>query len=221
MKIVTYTAIIGDYDRLYEPYFNTPDVEMVCFTDNKKLMSDNWRIVLVERMFDDPARCARYFKILSHRLFPDATITIWVDGNLELLKALDLGMVNMLLTKSYIAAYPHDSRTCAYEEAKFCIERKLDDVEVIEGQMAGYRENGFPEKFGLAHTSFLVRRNVPAITVLNEAWWREIERGSKRDQLSFDYCRWELVATMGWIQGSIYDGAFFLRRKHKFEKGSD
>lgn len=214
-KVVTYTAIIGDYDKLYEPYFKTPDTEMVCFTDNPRLISDNWKIVLVDRPLGDPVRCARRLKVLSHRLFPEANITIWVDGNLELLKAIDIGTASMLVSNRAVSAYHHCVRKDVMSEAEFCSDKGLDNARVIWHQMAQYREEGFPDDVGLAHTSFLVRRNVPEATMFNEAWWREIENGSRRDQLSFDYCRWRLGVEMSWIRGSIYDGVFFLQRKHK------
>ena len=163
-----------------------------------------------------------YYKVLSHRLFPDAGMTVWVDGNLELLTTPDIGTVGMLLEKNPMAAYPHDSIKCVYKDAESCIENGIDDTEVIETQMGGYRENGFPENFWVTQTSFLVRKNVPMMTVFNEAWWREIERGSKIARLGFDYCRWELNVPMGWINGSVYDGTFFLERKHNItEKGCD
>ena len=214
-RVVVYTAIIGDYDNLYEPYFKNSKTDMVCFTDNRQLVSDNWEIVLVEKMFDDPIRCARYLKVLSHRMFPDANVTIWVDGNSELWQAPSICAANMLVRNRPMAFYHHCVRKCVYDEAEFCSDRELDNVRVIWNQMARYKEEGFPDNVGLTHTSFLVRKNTPETTLFNEAWWREIENGSRRDQLSFDYCRWRLGMMMGLMSGSVYDGVFLLQRRHK------
>jgi hypothetical protein len=38
----------------------------------------------------------------------------------------------------------------------------------------------------------ILRRHTDAIRHLNEAWWNEIVRGSRRDQLSFNYVAWKL-----------------------------
>lgn len=213
-KVVTYMALFGDYDPLYEPYFRSPGTELVCFTDIEGLRSRQWDVRMVKRKFDDPTRAARMLKILSHRIFPDAEMTIWVDSNLELLRALGNEARHVLDGKK-MALYHHDKRECAYEEMKMCHELGKDDGRVMTHQMARYKKEGFPAGFGLAQTSFLIRANKPEVSLFNEAWWSEVERGSRRDQLSFDYCRWKLNMKVKWIDGSIWDGKFFLQRAHK------
>jgi len=42
---------------------------------------------------------------------------------------------------------------------------------------------------------------------LNEAWWREIEAGSVRDQLSFNYCAWRLGFAYRTFPGNFRTGS--------------
>lgn len=211
---MTYTALFGDYDTLCDPYFVSSGSETVCFTDQEGLASGRWDVRVVKRRFDDPTRDARMMKVLSHRMFPDAEVTIWVDANLALVRALGQEVLYLLRDRS-MAVYSHDARTCAYAEAKACHLVAKDDGRVMAHQMARYRRAGFPENFGLASTNFLVRRNTSDVAVFNEAWWSEIENGSRRDQLSFDYCRWKIGTKLRWIEGTIWDCRFFLPRAHK------
>ena len=46
--------------------------------------------------------------------------------------------------------------------------------------------------FGLVEAPVILRRHTAAIRALNEAWWAELVRGSRRDQLSFNYVAWKL-----------------------------
>jgi len=213
-KVVTYTALFGDYDNLNEPYFVPQGTKLVCFTDMEGLKSRRWDVRVVKRMFDDPTRDARRMKILSHRLFPDANMTIWVDANLELFRVFGDEARHILGDRS-VAVYAHDKRRCAYDEMRMCYELGKDDGRVMSSQMARYRKEGFPEDFGLAQTSFLVRENKTEVSLFNEAWWSEVERGSRRDQLSFDYCRWRLGMKVRWIEGSVWDARLCVPRLHK------
>jgi hypothetical protein len=54
----------------------------------------------------------------------------------------------------------------------------------------------------LVETSVLLRRNTAAVRRFNEAWWEEVEKGSCRDQISFNYVAWKLNQTYGHIPGS-------------------
>ena len=51
IKKCIYTAIIGDYDNLYSSINNvkTDGWNYICFTDNKNLKSDFWKIIYVNK----------------------------------------------------------------------------------------------------------------------------------------------------------------------------
>lgn len=45
-----------------------------------------WRLIRVHRLpFDEPRRNGKIPKILTHRLFPEAWYSIWIDGKMELI----------------------------------------------------------------------------------------------------------------------------------------
>ena len=79
-KLVVYTAIFGGKDELIEaPCF--PSVDFVCFTDDPKLTSRTWKVVLAaEAASADPRSGAKLYKILPHRFFPDYDCSLWIDG---------------------------------------------------------------------------------------------------------------------------------------------
>jgi hypothetical protein len=84
--------------------------------------------------------------------------------------------------------WQHYLRDCIYEEAAQCIRDRRDDPDVIEAQVRRIRASGYPANAGLVETNVLITRpNDPRIVDFMTSWWREIDNGSRRDQLSFNW----------------------------------
>jgi hypothetical protein len=143
-------------------------------------------------------------------MFPGET-TIWIDGSVQ--PKVDLAVLLKTLGDADIAMYRHPLRGCAYQEAEACIEFNKDRAEVIMKQMDRYESEGFPHDFGLVASGMVVCGE--GARKLNEMWWTEISLGSKRDQLSFDYCRWRTGVSFKEIPGSIYDGNLCNLHRHR------
>ena len=65
-KIVCYTAIFGRYDYIRDPEYVDEDVDYICFTDQEDLSSNVFKIVKVDKVFDNNTKCARMLKALPH-----------------------------------------------------------------------------------------------------------------------------------------------------------
>lgn len=196
---VAYTAIFGGRDTLKDPALVTPGCRYICFTDTP-LRSDVWEIVKVSPP-RDPRREARRYKLLPHRLI-DGRHSLWVDGSFRI--HADVGdVIGRYLESADIAVFAHPDRDCVYDEADVCLQLGLDDPEVIRQQIGRYRAAGIPRHAGLSASGVLLRRHTAPIVALNEAWWRECDGGSCRDQLSFDVCLRALGIPCVTIPGNI------------------
>jgi hypothetical protein len=51
-----------------------------------------------------------------------------------------------------------------------------------------------------------------------EHWWEELKRGSKRDQLSFNYSTWKTQTEFNWINQDIRNDGYVLEVKHNKSK---
>lgn len=91
-----------------------------------------------------------------------------------------------------IGVFRHPDRRCIYVEAARCISMSKDDPALIIRQMERYRREGYPPDNGLAECNVIVRHHSDALVqkVMSD-WWREIRKGSRRDQLSFNYVIWK------------------------------
>ena len=74
--------------------------------------------------------------------------------------------------------------------------------------------DGYPANAGLSECCVLLRRHTDAIKDFNEAWWEEIRRGSRRDQLSFDYVARRCGLKYRYFPGSVEQPNSLFRRDH-------
>jgi len=219
VKVIVYTALIGDIDQLWSVMPGSDDVQHVAFVDTPKLEAGLWGgspPTILPKTSGKKARptwdkqtvkpewgtrrTARHYKTLPHRYLPDADVWIWIDSNVRL-RMHPLTLIKRYLKDNDLVAFKHWDRDCLYTEAAFCAKHGKDKRDILEAQMARYLKDGMPKRWGLAATRVVIRRNTPAVRELDESWWDEIERGSVRDQVSFPYVCWKHKMTWGVLPG--------------------
>lgn len=190
-RVVFFTAVAGGYDRILPPVVIDERADYVAFTDDPR--HDNGSI-WQERRFDfvdaDPSRTARFAKTHPHLYFADYDAAVWVDGNLQIAcryadlmkgQSADTGLVTWI----------HPFRDCVYDEIEECQRRNKDDPGVMQAHVQQLRAAGYPAKYGLVESSVIVfNRLGPAEIAFLTDWWRLIDNGSRRDQLSFNPALW-------------------------------
>ena len=220
MKTVIYTAIFGGYEGLL-PQRSIPGVDFVCFTDTP-VRAKPWTVRVVPPPESDPTRCARNYKILPHRHFPEYDCSIWIDGNYLVVGDID-DLIEKKLHDHNMAYFDHrstvvDSRDCVYEE--YASIMKLgndsgsfkDDPAIMKKQVDRYRKEGYPPHNGLIFSSVLIRRHhAPDVVATMERWWKELSQESKRDQLSFNYAAWKESLGANVISENVRDNRWFFQ----------
>ena len=103
-KIVIYTSIFGSYDGLIpQPQFK--GVDYICFTD-KPFKSSKWKIITVSSKISDTTRKSRHPKILPHLYLKDYKYSIYIDGNILVLRNPKI-LFNKILKNSPMGIYDH------------------------------------------------------------------------------------------------------------------
>lgn len=196
-KIAVYTVLIGNYDNIYDPIYTEDEYcDYYCVTDNAKLKSNIWNIIYVNPKNNkelkglDNTKISRYYKTHPQVLFKKYKHSIYIDANLTIRKSLVL-WYNIYSQNNDFLIFKHPDRECLYDEAKECIVQNKDNEETINKQIARYTQEGYPKKNGLVMANMIYRKHTPEINKLCESWWKEIKKGSKRDQLSFNYVLWK------------------------------
>ena len=189
MKVV-YTANYGNYDRLEDPAVVNNDWDYICFTDNPNLKSKVYEIIHLPSTFKDSAYMARKVKLQPHEFLPDHEINVWHDCSMRMLVDPDKLVADHV--KKDFNIMDHPFHWCAYKESKLCIKIGKDDTKIMYNQTQRYLKDKMPENLGLVASGVQVRRNTKLNIKFLNAWWKEVENGSKRDQLSFNYVAWKM-----------------------------
>jgi glycosyltransferase involved in cell wall biosynthesis len=205
-NITVYTSIIGDYDKLSEKEIQ--DANMVAFTDQK---SEVWETQKIYDKFTDNTRNSRIQKIMPH-LFFDSEYSIYLDGNIELLVPAQK-LIDEFLKDKDIAVFKHCGRDDIYQEAVAIAGYKKDTVQNVTEQVKAYAKRGIKEHSGLCECGVIIRRHTPRINDLNEKWWAEYCRFSRRDQMSFPIAF--PLEEVNQINSSVYKHPYFKYKNHK------
>lgn len=222
-KVAVYTAIFGGYDTAPILHYVDPNIDYILYTDQIDFDAPSpWQVRVVPAVFVDPQVDARRIKVLSHLFLADYDIAVWIDGNFTLEK-LTQALVLDIASRAPVALCKHQFRNCIYEEAIEIQKRGIDATTPVLKQMQYYQARQFPAQFGLHATSFLVRNHKASQTIkMNMRWWELLSTNSKRDQLSFDYVRWENEIQVMTLPFNLRENTLYFwgkngARKHKVD----
>ena len=191
---VLYTAIYGGKDVLVENHASLNGWRYVCFTDDPSLTSSVAEVRYFPPVSSDPTISAKFFKINPHVLFPDSSMSIWIDANIRIIDPSFVEQAETKLAKDNFALFAHKLRDCAYVEARACMAQGKENASLLKDQIKAYRADGLPEHAGLYWGGVLLRRHMdPKLIDLNNRWWLEILNRSRRDQISLSYLVWKLA----------------------------
>jgi hypothetical protein len=231
--IAVSSCIFGNWDHLRAPTnkkmsdYSKKNICFVMFVDQPSLdailqeeeikPSVNgslglWRIVLIKNLpYLDGRRNGKVPKFLTHRLFPNARYSIWLDSKLRLDSDPLLILEYFLWRgKHEYAISNHYDRHCVWEEVEQnkCL-NKFNHT-IIDQQFQFYQEDGLtqfnesdPHRLLPSYVpegSFIVRAHTPMANLFSCLWFNEVDHFTPRDQLSFAYTYLKLVRTNPSLQ---------------------
>ncbi|CAI9786420.1 unnamed protein product [Fraxinus pennsylvanica] len=160
-----------------------------------------WRLILLKHQpYDEPRRNGKVPKILTHRLFPQAQYSIWIDGKMELI------VDPLLLLERYLwrgkhtfAIAQHKHHRNIYEEADANKRRKRYARPLIDLHMKIYRYEGMepwnPNKGTISDVpegAIIIREHTTLNNLFSCLWFNEVNLFTPRDQISFGYVVYRL-----------------------------
>ncbi|XP_057828080.1 uncharacterized protein LOC131039369 isoform X1 [Cryptomeria japonica] len=158
-----------------------------------------WKIVVVRNVpYTDMRRNGKIPKFLSHRLFPSARYSIWIDSKMRL-NSDPLNILEYFLWRGGFeyAISNHYDRHCVWEEVMQNKRLNKFNHTLIDEQFSLYQVDGLT-KFNASDPntllpsyvpegSFIVRAHSPMSNLFSCLWFNEVDRFTPRDQLSFAY----------------------------------
>jgi hypothetical protein len=222
MKTVLYTCSNLAYDQIFSPVARTPGVEFVLFTDRRPPFVRGWRWAPPPpqtRGLPDTL-VNRFCKFFPHRIFPDAERSVYVDANTLILSDLTPLLAEFEASGAEIGLFPHKQRGGIAEELDYGIEVGRippGDVEKGRAQLAFYAEEGLPEGHVFTENAILFRRHgSERLAAAMDLWWEQLERFTRRDQLSLPYVLFKTgIPTHVWDWNYKFENPYFHRYLHR------
>lgn len=210
MKAVIYTAITNAKDTLIEDgaFGQTPRFAFLDYQPQKT----GWSILPTCDLFLDPNRNAKIHKVLAHQYF-NVDYSLWLDGNIVLDVPIET-LIEEHLGEADICVFSHYGRKDIYQEAEAVKRLGLDNVDVVDNQVKRYQDEGVEENSGLYECPVILRRHNRATEAFNNAWWSEICRYSRRDQISFPYVVQQTGIKLATFKDTLYNGKLVHKRRH-------
>lgn len=222
MKIVVYSCTFPDYDLIFSPIERTPGVDYVLFSPRRPRLSRGWRWRSIPpEVVDAPQNIVnRFCKFFPHRLFPDADISIYVDGNILIRGDLSPLIREFAASDADIGLFRHAERRSVAEEVAFAkasgrVAPPYHDL--ADRQLADYAADGLPTDHVLTQNAVIFRRHrdhrLPdAMAML----WEHLQRYTQRDQISMPYIIFKnnlklYIWNWDYKQSNIY----FMRYSHR------
>ena len=218
-KNCIFTALIGDYDNLCPTdYPRHDDWDYICFTDNKDIKSDFWRMIYVPGVGSTPVdniRRARYFKTNFHKYLSVYENLLWVDARITVTESLNDYLKN--LNDCDIVFLKHPNARNISEEFRRVVSGKLEKADVAEAIRKRYEEAGYKYDNGMIASGVILFKNNGRTVKFFKDWWSEIENFSVRDQLSANFAIWKNPGMKYNVLSNILNKRYFkqLPRKTK------
>jgi len=202
MKIAVVTSSIGANGLL--PIKKFPGVDYHAFIDDVKDTHD-WITHPVVKFSSDPTfknrRDAKVYKIMPFAFLPDYDYYFWVDST-HILNANPVEVIEKYLKDSDVAVFKHSSQNCVYDEGNAVKSLGYDHSNLVEDQLAFYRDMCYPTKNGLYELPARLQRNNHLTQRMGLMWWEQICMFSSRDQISFPFVCHQLGITPSILPGN-------------------
>lgn len=214
-KIAVYTGIFGGYDPYVEPDFGD-GVDLFLLTDVVPKITPNRAKVFVVQDALAGTRTARLHKVMSHvGPVQDYRLTVWMDGSIDAIDVDLRGLVEKYLADNDVAVFRHQTIDCVYVGGRAAVLCKKEDPAVMEDHLRRLTQAGHPPNAGLGETGIMLRKHSEKVRSFNELWWQAIASGSKRDQVSFNYCVNLAGLKLAYIDGKRQDYGFYVREHRR------
>ncbi len=193
-QIVIYTSITNWYDTIPDDMYYDPNVKYVCFTDGNVEKKGAWEFrdipdFVYDEVGGDPRRLSAFAKICPHKLFPNGSRTVWLDGCYVHTKEW-VDKSKAILKEVPLTHMLHPHRFTFHNEimegfgANFnSREQMLELVDALSKV-----DYDFKQYFSPVLTC-IWRQIDDEMKEFHDLWWKYSKIGSNRDQISFDCAR--------------------------------
>ena len=221
-RIAVYTAEFDQYDEISDPVIQPDNIDYFLITDRKPAVSGRWKVLdpvdcIPEEYRKSPLLSNRWCKMHPHLLFPEHSISIYIDANFLIVS--DFTELANRMEEYPAAMFLHKNRTCVYKEVDACLIKEKAPAEALHAHRKRLKEHGVPENYGLLEATVIARRHRdPRCVELMEKWWDAFLKCSGRDQIALIDALWEMKiqpSVLGTLGPNLDLCNLFIRMPHR------
>lgn len=221
-RIVVYTCIIGNYDRIQEPVFVPDNCDFYIITDQTVAETSVWKKIDIADIdnikgMSSPTLINRFIKMNPYELFENYRYSIYIDGNLRIIT--DLTEYVNRVSEYGISFFDHGARKCVYDEIQMCIDLKKAREEKLREFERYLKELNMPKEYGLLYGGVIVRDHENEKgRKISKAWWEAFLQFPMRDQILLPYVLFEkgiLTEKLSTLGENLKSAYGIQRCKHK------
>jgi hypothetical protein len=196
-------------------------IDFICFTDNPDLKSNVWQCRVFDTHCLPPEKSSRRPKALPHEYLADYDYSLYMDNICELKRLPNqTDLVQSYGTDYVYRVFKHSTRTVLAEEALAISSLGYDTAENLINQLDTYAQYLPLQTITPLNTCTVLLRQHNHLQVIRHGrmWWEHILNFSKRDQMSFDFCRLKTLLILNHFAGTKFENE--LIHEHNNTAGS-
>ena len=212
--LAIYTVLTGDKEPLGNPIGRLQSIEtdlkidFICFTDNPALKSNVWNCRVFDTHCLPPEKSSRRPKALPHEYLADYDYSLYMDNICELKRLPNCSDILKAPDTDYVyRVFKHSTRTVLAEEALAISSLGYDTAENLINQLDTYVQYLPLQSITPLNTCTILLRQHNHLQVIRHGrmWWEHILNFSKRDQMSFDFCRLQSSLKLNNFEGTKFE----------------
>jgi hypothetical protein len=223
LNVKIYSCVTNAYDKVVEKAIICDSIkEWVLYTDDFRIEADGWNRIKLNHPEElkDLKSVDRWYKFFPHKFLKDVDISIYIDGNIEILKNLKPLIDKFYKSGFLIGCFKHPQRDNILEEIQACYSlNKIDlhDGFSIQQQLSSYHKDGFDLRSKLFSGGVIFRRHtqIAKLDSSMNLWWNQLCTYTKRDQLSLPYVLWRANLGVYIFDMNIFDNEYLVVHRHK------
>lgn len=189
-----YTCLVGKNSGLHQPEYINVYLDYICFTDKEEkwgTREGTWEYRKMEREKGESNSAMYYrYKIKPHEVLKEYDYSIWVNGQMQIVGEVEQ-LYEIYGRGNSFLAFPSYIQDNLYEAVHTSLNADDENIR-LRKKILHYREEGFPEYYGMISTNMMYRNHEDKI--LNQAmdiWLREATECSQMSEVGFSYGAWK------------------------------
>jgi len=207
-RIVVYSAIFGGYDAVFPIKSKDANVDHVLISDGDVPRGSGWTLQRppAEVATFDAGGKNRWCKFFPQRIFPDYDVSVYVDGNIQLLTPINPLLLAFQSKGVDLGLFKHPERQSITEELEACLapgKLSAEAAQLVSERLVQYEASADLVRRPLTENGVLFRRHAsPALDDAMVLWWEEFQRVG-RDQIALPW-----VLQQSPIEVAVWDWSY-------------